>query len=423
MNYLVKLDRARKKLLDYLFDNNRNQIGAFLNNSTVRVSNKWTFLLNNILNNPANIRYNVLVNYIDNQISKSNEFTQLIHPGLVILCYPEFESKLLFEIQNINNKTIVKINNQSDVFISNETNLMFQLYVDILTDTSIETFNDYNSSNDLARELVNGILFGLEVNSIKTEIAKLKFSISDHVYSNFVCKKIQEKNIGKKTFLLRLFDQFSDSILINTNTRLNNLNKKNIFTLTFCSGISFDETIKIDRLIKIFYIEISRYIYSNYDNSLGCMFYIMTQLNLNSPILKFVEKVHNLTLVQNTGIELGIVINEMKTRGLIYSDDFESKIKSDLCYNLEDIHDFFVFYNPISFLNSKLNISGVLALLNIPSNCDMSNTSFMTFLMEFNVYHSNFLDASLYLSKDNGERELLKDFVSNIPMELLKQSD
>ncbi len=422
MNYSIKLDRARLKILGYLFDNNIRLINDFKNNKIVKVNDHWNFILNNTIGNKSNICYNDLLNYINNQIKKPNNPNpnQLIHPGLIIICYPDLENTFNFKNDDLNNW--ISINSDPSIYIAHETNILFQLYVDILTNTTIETFQTMNKTNDLANEIVNSVLFGLEVGALAPQIAKIKFTVREDIYKNYVCEKIQEKTFGKKTFISKMLNQFADTILINTNTKTNNYTKKNIFTLTFNSGILFDDTFSIDKVCKIFYTEISRYIFANYDNNLGCIFYLNTQLNLCSPILNFVCKVHDLTITTSNGFELVELIKEMEKHDFIMSEDFIDKIKSDLCYDITDINDLFVFYNPIKILNSRLKLSGVIAIFNIPKNKDFKSTNFMKFLMEFNVYHSNFLDASLYLSKDNGEGELLKNFVSNIPLDMFKHN-
>ncbi len=417
MNYLIKLDRARLKILGYLFDNNARLINDFKNNKPIKVNDKWNFLLNNTIGNKSNIYYNDLLNYINEQV-KNNNSNQLIHPALIIICYPDLENTFNFTGFELNNNYWISINNDKSVCVTYETNILFQLYVDILTNTSIDIFQNTNKTNDLANEIINSVLFGLEVSSLSPQIAKIKFTVRDDIYKNNVCEKLQEKNFGKKTFISKMLNQFTDTILINTNTKTNNYTKKNIFTLTFNSGILFDDTFSIDKVCKIFYTEISRYIFSNYDNNLGCIFYLNTQLNLCSPILNFVSKVHESTITRSEGFELVELIKEMEKHDFIMSEDFIEKIKSDLCYDISDINDLFVFYNPIKILNSRLKLSGVLAIFNIPKNQDFKSMNFMKFLMEFNVYHSNFLDTSLYLSKDNGEGDLLKNFVSNIPLDM-----
>ncbi len=225
MNYLIKLDRARLKILGYLFDNNARLINDFKNNKPIKVNDKWNFLLNNTIGNKSNIYYNDLLNYINKQVKITNS-NQLIHPGLIIICYPDLENTFNFTCFESNNNYWISINNDKSICITHETNILFQLYVDILTNTSIDIFQNTNKTNDLANEIINSVLFGLEVSSLSPQIAKIKFTVRDDIYKNNVCEKLQEKNFGKKTFISKMLNQFTDTILINTNTKPNNYTKK-----------------------------------------------------------------------------------------------------------------------------------------------------------------------------------------------------
>lgn len=421
------LNDARSKLLEYLFDENEKRINRWINNKSITTNEKWDFMLSypNNFNKFKNTKIKrteiqeTIIRLLDDNICR------IIHPGLIILCYDQLSSHIIFHqvYKNFSDPLYLTITNGIQLKkLRPQIITTFEIYCQLLLDNKLKRFFDTYDSDELLNEIKTKLFFNFEIEKMinmdlnMSESCNVRFNdiclnltLSDVIYYTNVDKKkvTKNRNLYDQKKLTELQIEYLPKIVIEINEGhhipvIDNLRKLNIYQTTGKLSLDYSsvESIFMDFYKKILK-EIAKVIYKNYSEDYGIIFYLCCVDDFNVRYASHFWKIYDKTVINNDGITINEVYKMMKLYGL------KNKLTKEQIMEELDQNISFIEYNEEDFYNSYLSGLGFDQLVLLPPKKEFPKK--ITFISEYTKFREKTFSAIIeFMNNDDEETYIFK---------------